>query len=117
MGPAGQATMPGVTKFVFSRTLRQEDYPKIKIVAGNLEEWVADLRAKPGKDIWLFGGGELFRSFLDAGLVDTVEVGIIPVLLGGCIPLLPAPATQAKLKLTSHKIYKTGIVGLEYAVK
>jgi dihydrofolate reductase len=64
-----------------------------------------------------FGGGILFRSLLDAGLVDTLEIGIIPVLLGGGIPLLAAPAKQTKLKLTSHKIYKTGIVGLTYALE
>ena len=75
------------------------------------------LKAEPGKDIWLFGGGLLFRSLLDVGLVDTVEVGIIPVLLGGGIPLLPSPAKEAKLKLTGHKVYKTGIVSLQYAVK
>jgi hypothetical protein len=49
--------------------------------------------------------------------VDTVEVGVSPVILGGGIPLLPSPATQAKLKLTGHKVYKTGIVSLQYAVK
>ncbi len=78
---------------------------------------MAALRAEPGKDIWLFGGGSLFRSLLDAGLVDTVEVAIMPVLLGGGIPLLPPPAKQTKLKLTGHKVYKTGIVSLEYSVE
>jgi dihydrofolate reductase len=79
---------------------------------------VAALRAEPGKDIWLFGGGLLFRSLLDARLVETVEVGVMPVLLGGGIPLLPPPAKETKLKLTSYKVYeKTGIVGLEYAVQ
>jgi hypothetical protein len=39
------------------------------------------------------------------------------VLLGGGIPLLPPPAKQAGLKLAGHKVYKTGIVLLEYAVK
>jgi dihydrofolate reductase len=78
---------------------------------------VAGLRAeKSKKDIWLFGGGGLFRSLLEAGLVDTVEVAVIPVLLGGGIPLLPPPAKQVSLKLTGHKVYKTGIVSLEYAV-
>ena len=38
-------------------------------------------------------------------------------LLGGGIPLLAPPANQIKLKLTGHKVYKTGIVGLEYAVQ
>ena len=103
--------------FVFSRTLRQQDYPGVTIVAEGVEETVAALRAEPGKDIWLFGGGSLFRSLLDAGLVDTVEVAIMPVLLGEGIPLLPPPAKQTKLKLTGHKVYKTGIVSLEYSVQ
>ena len=115
-GKKKPGAMPGMKTFVFSRTLRQRDYPKVTIVAENAEETVAGLRAEAGKDIWLFGGGLLFRSLLDAGLVDTVEVGVVPVLLGGGIPLLPPPAGQTKLNLTGHKVYKTGIVLLEYAV-
>jgi dihydrofolate reductase len=65
----------------------------------------------------LFGGGSLFRSVLDAGLVDTVEVAVRPVLLGGGIPLLPPPAKQANLKLTAQEVSKTGIVTLRYAVQ
>ena len=116
-GKRKPGAMPGMKTFVFSRTLRQRDYPKVTIIADNAEETVAALRAEPGKDIWLFGGGSLFRSLLDAGLVDTVEVAVMPVLVGGGIPLLPAPAQRAKLDLTGHKVYKTGIVSLEYAVK
>jgi dihydrofolate reductase len=110
--------MPGMKTFVFSRTLRPRDYPKVTVVAEKAEETVAALRAESGKDIWLFGGGQLFRSLLDAGLVDTVEVAVVPVLLGEGVPLLPPPARQAKLKLTGQKVYeKTGTVSLEYAVK
>jgi dihydrofolate reductase len=109
--------MPGMKTIVFSRSLRQRDYPKITIVAENAKKALTALRAEQGKDIWLFGGGLLFRSLLDVGMVDSVEVAIIPVLLGGGIPLLPPPAKAAKLKLTGHKVYKTGIVLLEYAVK
>ena len=87
------------------------------IIAEGVEETVAALRAETGKDIWLFGGGALFRSLLEAGLVDTVEVAIMPVLLGEGIALLPPPAKQTKLKLTGHKVYKTGIVSLEYSVE
>ena len=117
MAPVRKKKTPGVKTFVFSRTLRQQDYPGVTIVAERVEETVAALRAEPGKDIWLFGGGSLFRSLLDAGLVDTVEVAIIPVLLGEGIALLPPPARQTKLKLTGHKVYKTGIVSLEYSVQ
>ena len=107
---------PGYQLYVFSRTLRQRDHPEVTIVADKVEATLAALRAMPGKDIWLFGGASLFRSLLDARLVDTVEVAVMPVLLGGGIPLLPPPAKQAKLKLTGHHASKTGVVSLEYAV-
>ena len=115
-GKKKAGAMPGMKTFVFSRTLRQRDYPKVTIVAEKSEETVAALRSESGKDIWLFGGGLLFRSLADLGLVDAVEVAVIPVLLGGGIPLFPPPAKQVKLKLTGHKVYKTGIVSLEYAM-
>ena len=87
------------------------------ILGAKTDEALAALRAKPGKDIWLFGGGSLFSTLLDAGLVDTMEVAVIPVLLGGGIPLLAPPARETKLKLTGHKLYETGIVSLEYAIQ
>ena len=111
----GKADVPGMKTFVFSQSLRQIDYPNVTIVAEKSKEAVTSIRARSGKDIWLFGGGLLFRSFLEFGLVDGVEVAIIPVLLGGGLPLLPQPASLAKLKLVKHKIYqKTGTVLLEY---
>lgn len=117
MGPAGQRGSPGVKTFVFSRTLQQRDYPGVTIVAEGAAETVSGLRAQSGKDIWLFGGGTLFRSLYEAGLVDTVEVAIMPVLTGGGAPLFPASAEQTKLKLTSHKVYsQTGIVSLAYSI-
>jgi len=60
----------------------------------------------------------LFRSFAELGLVDTVEVAVIPVLLGAGASLLPGPAKRVTLKLTGHKLYaKTGIMSLEYAIQ
>jgi dihydrofolate reductase len=112
----GGGSMPGVKSFVISRTLKEADHPDVT-VARDAAALVRDLKAKPGKDIWLFGGGELFRSLLDAGLVDGVDVGVIPVLLGGGIPLLPSPAERARLKLRKSRVYeKTGTLGLEYDV-
>ena len=110
----GPDTMAGMQTIVFSRTLRQSDYPKV-IVTSNLLETIVPLKEKPGKDIWLFGGGGLFRSMLDAGLVDTVEVAVVPILLSQGVPLLPAGARSPDLKLTEHKILPTGIVLLTYA--
>ena len=116
MASAGQAATPGMRTFVISRTLRQLDHRGVTILGEGWEKTVAALREEAGKDIWLFGGGSLFRSLLDAGLVDTVETAIMPVFVGGGIPMLPSPAKRTRLQLTGHKVYGTGIVSLEYAV-
>ena len=89
--------------YVFSRTLRQADCPGV-IVSDNPAATLAALKSRPGKDIWIFGGGSLFASLLDLGLVDAVEVAVIPVLLGGGVPLLPHPAKHAQLKLVKHRV-------------
>jgi dihydrofolate reductase len=115
--PGAPVWPAGMSVYVFSRTLRQRDHPGTTIVAEKLEDTLAALRARSGKDIWLFGGGSLFQSLLGAGLVDTLEVAVSPVLLGGGIPLLPPPAKQTKLELTGHRVYKTGIVSLRYALQ
>jgi dihydrofolate reductase len=119
MGGAGGGRQSGVQTIVFSRTLRQQDYPNVTIVSENPQQVLADLRSKPGNDIWLFGGGLLFRSLLEARLVDAVEVSVMPVLLGEGIPLLPAkPSSERyKLSLASNRAFETGIVSLEYAVE
>jgi len=112
----GGPPAPGIRNIVFSRTLRPEDCPGATL-SDDAEGVVADLRKKPGKDIALFGGGELFRSLLAAGLVDEIAVSVVPVLLGGGVPLLPSPADRARLKLRTHRVYpKTGTVALEYDI-
>jgi len=115
MTHAGRGSIPGMEMVVFSRTLQQEDYPGVTI-ADEPKGALAGLRSKPGKDIWLFGGGSLFRSLLEARLVDTVEVSVSPVLLGEGIPLLPPPEKRVKLRLVGSKAFKTGVMSLEYAV-
>lgn len=113
-GPGGQE----MDVWVVSRTLRADDHPGVTVVAENVQERLRELRARPGKDIWLFGGGELFRSLLEMGLVDAVEVAVVPVLLGGGIPLLPSPAERQNLTLTAQRVFpRTGTVSLEYAVR
>lgn len=117
MVQAGNTSMPGMKMYVFSRTLSQSKYPQVMIVAEKQNDLLASLRAKSGKDVWLFGGGSLFRSLLEAGFVDAVEVSVVPVLLGAGVPLLPTPSERRKLQLSGHRVYpKTGIVSLQYTV-
>ena len=111
--------------FVFSRTLAPEQHPRVTVVSAGAAETVASLRTEAGGTIWLFGGGSLFRSLLDAGQVDGVEIAVMPVVLGGGIPLL-APRTRAapgagapptRLALVDSKASAKGVVTLRYEVR
>jgi dihydrofolate reductase len=113
----GHGAMPGLDVVVFSRTLPEATHPGVRIVNTDARDVVTALKRKPGRDIWLFGGGMLFRALLDAGLVDSVEVAVVPVLLGAGVPLLP-PGATAKLTLADQKtLPASGIVMLSYSVQ
>jgi dihydrofolate reductase len=111
----GDGAMPGLDVVVFSRTLPAATHPGVRIVSDDPRDVVAGLKAQPGRDIWLYGGGALFRYLLDASLVDTVEPAVMPVLLGAGIPLLP-PGAATKLVLADQKTLPSGIVALAYSV-
>jgi dihydrofolate reductase len=112
----GVAAFTGVKTVVFSRTLKQREHAEVTVVSELNGDWVQRSRTEGKKDVWLMGGSELFQSFLQSGSVDSVEVNVIPVLLGAGVPLLPPPYRQAKLTLLSHKVYRSGRVSLAYAV-
>jgi dihydrofolate reductase len=112
----GGGMTAGTETIVSSRTLRQSDYPDV-VITSDATKTIAALKKKPGKDIWLFGGGVLFRSLLDAGLVDTVEVAVMPILLGEGVPLLPAGARSPALRLTESKVLPSGVVLLTYSLR
>ena len=111
----GNGAMPGLDVVVFSRTMPAATHPGVRIVNDDPREVVAELKKKPGRDIWLYGGGELFRTLLDARLVDTVEPAVMPVLIGTGIPLMP-PGASTKLVLADQKTLPSGIVALAYSV-
>jgi dihydrofolate reductase len=112
----GEPAFQSVKTYVASRTLDPADHPNATILKALNRESLQSLRAQSKKDIWLFGGGALFAQLLALGEVDTVEVTIIPVLLGAGIPLLPSPAQRKRLHLQEHKIYRSGTVHLVYEV-
>ncbi len=112
----GGSGLPGLDVVVFSRTLPAATHPGVRIVNDDPRETVAGLKARGGRDIWLYGGGALFRWLLDGGLVDTVEVAVMPVLLSKGIPLLP-PGSATKLTLAYQKtLPSSGIVALSYSI-
>lgn len=103
--------------YVFSRTLVPQQHPGVTVVSGDAGATVAGLRAGPGREIWLFGGGSLFRSLLEAKQVDIVEVAVSPVVLGGGVPLLETGAPLTRLALVHSQSYPSGVVILRYDVR
>jgi dihydrofolate reductase len=85
-------------------------------VSSEATEVVTALKTSPGKDIWLFGGGTLFRHLLDARLVDTIEVSVMPILLSQGIPLLPAGQRSPRLRFAGSKARPSGVASLTYAL-
>jgi dihydrofolate reductase len=103
--------MPGMKTVVCSRALRTRDYPDVTITSDATHAGPT-LKAKPGKDIWLFGAGTLFRCLLDAGLVDTIEASVMPILRSDDVPLSPPRQRSPPLRLWKSKPMPSGIVRL-----
>jgi dihydrofolate reductase len=102
--------------YVFSRTLRPEVHRKVTIVSEHAGAVVNALRVESGGDIWLFGGASLFASLLADHAVDRIDVAVMPVLLGGGLPLAPG-VSSTRLRLEESHAYESGIVDLRYTVE
>jgi dihydrofolate reductase len=100
---------------VVSTTMKPEEHPSVTVLNGDVPHKVAALKEQPGKDIWLFGGGVLFRTLLDAGLVDAMDIAVMPVMIGSGVPLLPA-GQRRNLHLETCKTLPSGILMLSYSI-
>ena len=109
----------GMNAFVVSTTMVPSEHPDVTIISRHVPQVIAALKVgagpQPEKDIWLIGGGVLFRHLLDAGLVDAIDVAIVPVLLGSGVPLVPE-GKRSSLKLSECKTTSNGVVTLKYNV-
>jgi dihydrofolate reductase len=114
----GGAVGPALPTYVYSRQLPEGERDNATFVRDAVPH-VRKLKATADqKPLWLWGGGDLFRQLAEAGLVDGVDVAIIPVLLGGGLPLLRAPGPRLSLRLRTHRLYATtGTLSLEYDVR
>jgi dihydrofolate reductase len=105
----GSFSNPGLESFVFSRSLPSGEREGVTFVKVLPADFVATLRKNRGKNIWLMGGGELAREFLNADLVDELYIGVVPVLLGDGIPLFPPGFPQREFSLLENNSYSKGM--------
>lgn len=113
----GEGPASDMETIVFSSTLSPDRHPEVDVTSADPAEVVEELRGRPGRDVWLMGGGRLFRSLLERGGVDRVEVGVVPVLPGDGIPVLPSWEGEARLELIDATSYPGGMVMLRYRLR
>jgi dihydrofolate reductase len=111
-----KAKAPAIRTYVFSRTLTEVDDPGVEVVSSDATEFVRNLKAQPGKDICLMGGGELAQSLLGGGVVDKVGLNIHPILLGHGIPVFRDTGRRILLKLTECRPLDGGCLLANYDV-
>ena len=110
----GAYPFPGTTAYVFSRRRAGERDEHAEFVSSPLGPFTRALCAQPGKHIWLVGGGELTREFLNEDLIDDAIVSIHPVVLGAGRPLSPAPIRETRLQHVETLSFPSGLVQLHY---
>jgi dihydrofolate reductase len=101
--------------YVFSRSQPSGERGGVTFVNESPKSFLANLRKRSGKNIWLMGGGELARDFLKDDLVDELHIGIIPILIGEGIPLFPSGFPQREFTLLENKTFSRGLIALKYA--
>ena len=112
----GQSSYDGLRNIVFSRSPRDAVPDDVEWVTEDAAEFVNALKREEGKDIWLFGGGDLFMSLLESGVVDDLTVAVHPIVLGGGLSLYPGEWGSTRLQLMDVETFTTGLVLLIYRV-
>jgi len=110
----GKLSSYGMKCYVFSKTLRNVAHEDFAIVSDPPKPFIEALKKKKGKDIWLMGGGELTRAFLQDDLVDELYLGVVPTLIGEGIPAFPSGFPQREFALAENKTYSMGLIALRY---
>jgi dihydrofolate reductase len=110
----------GIKNYIFSREPQKWTatplQPDVEFVTEPIKQFAQRLRAQPGKDIFMMGGGEIIAAFLDVGEIDEFSIHVIPVFIGEGIPLIAPRYRNIKLALLSTKTYPDGVVHLNYGV-
>jgi len=102
--------------YVFTHDPPEDSESKIEFVNEPIKPFAQRLRATPGKDIWMMGGGGIIGSFFDAGELDEFIIHVIPTFIGEGIPLIAPQRRDVQLKLIESHAYDDGVVKLHYEV-
>lgn len=105
-----------MNRYVFSTTQTSfEGDPTV--VASSSAKLVRELKKKPGKHIWLYGGASLIRTFMNEDLVDEYRIAIMPSIIGEGKPLFSGIVSQHKLRLVDATPSNSGVLAVKYEAK
>jgi len=96
-------------KYVASTTLTDPQWADTAVISGDVAAAVAELKAKPGRELQVHGNGALFRWLLDNDLVDEMNLLIIPVVLGQGTRLFPDAGPDIALQLVDSRADSKGV--------
>jgi dihydrofolate reductase len=113
----GAAFFNNVRKYVASTTLQNPTWKNTEVLAGDLVEAVAKLKAEDGKDILQYGYGEVTAQLVKAGLVDEVKFWIHPVIEGGPSFTSVLNDVKATFELIDTRVFTNGVVVATYRPK
>lgn len=102
-------------KFVFSSQSKSD--PNATFISSGISEEVSNIKKQEGKDIWLYGGASLIKTFIQLGLIDIYRISVHPTVLGSGKPLFDDLKERLNLTLITTNIYKSGVVQLIYETK
>lgn len=99
-----------MSKYVVSGTLGSSDWQDTTVIAADVEDAVADLKASDGPPILVAGSRTLVHSLLAAGLVDELNLQVFPLLLGSGARLYPETVDMRPLTLASSRQLASGVM-------
>jgi dihydrofolate reductase len=112
--PEIAAAMNHLPKVIFSRTLKTLDWNNSQLARDDLPEEIARLKAQPGKDMVIFGSGEVVSSLTRLRLIDEYRLFICPAVLGSGKSLFAGLSDALNLELLKAQPFASGVVLLYY---
>jgi len=106
--------MNNAEKIVFSNIIEDPKWQNTKVICGDIVEKIRAMKQQPGKDMTILGSGSIVSQFADAGLIDSYQIMVDPVVLAEGTPIFNGTKHPLNLKLTDTKTFKSGVVLLNY---
>ncbi len=102
--------------YVITSNQQRQQFEYVEFITKDHINFIRELKERKGKDIWLIGGGQVNTLLLNAGLIDEIQVFVMPVVIPDGIELFENKPPESQLDLLDSKTYSNGVVELNYRI-